>query len=51
VAPNKISGQWTVNLNWMKKSRKIDVIFRRCNQVNGEGTVNDARIKDIYLTL
>lgn len=41
----------TVDLGWVKKGTKIDVIFRRCNQANGEGAVNDVRIKDIYLTL
>ena len=41
----------TVDLSWVKKGTKIDVIFRRCNQANGEGAVNDVRIKDIYLTL
>ena len=41
----------TVDLSWMKKGTKIDVIFRRCNQANGEGAVNDVRISDIYLTL
>lgn len=41
----------TVDLSWGKKGTKIDVIFRRCNQANGEGVVNDVRIKDIYLTL
>ncbi|THE11760.1 N-acetylmuramoyl-L-alanine amidase [Enterococcus hirae] len=41
----------TVDLNWVKKDTKIDVIFRRCNQANGEGAVNDVRISDIYLTL
>ncbi|MGL9846129.1 lysozyme [Enterococcus sp. DIV0765f] len=41
----------TVDLSWVKKGTKIDVIFRRCNQGNGEGAVNDVRIKDIYLTL
>ncbi|ROY72834.1 hypothetical protein EGW69_09570, partial [Enterococcus faecium] len=41
----------TLDLSWVKKGTKIDVIFRRCNQVNGEGAVNDVRIKDIYLTL
>ncbi|MDT2836273.1 N-acetylmuramoyl-L-alanine amidase [Enterococcus durans] len=40
-----------VDLGWVKKGTKIDVIFRRCNQSNGEGAVNDVRIKDIYLTL
>ncbi|QED60686.1 N-acetylmuramoyl-L-alanine amidase [Enterococcus durans] len=41
----------TVDLSWVKKDTKIDVIFRRCNQANGEGAVNDVRIKDIYLAL
>ena len=41
----------TLDLSWMKKGTKIDVIFRRCNQANGEGAVNDVRISDIYLTL
>ena len=41
----------TVDLNLVKKGMKIEIIFRRCNQVNGEGAVNDVRIKDIYLTL
>lgn len=41
----------TVDLSWVKKGTTIDVIFRRCNQANGEGAVNDVRIKDIYLTL
>ena len=41
----------TVDLSWVKKGTKIDVVFRRCNQANGEGAVNDVRIKDIYLTL
>lgn len=41
----------TLDLSWVKKGTKIDVIFRRCNQANGEGAVNDVRIKDIYLTL
>ncbi|MCI5921852.1 MAG: hypothetical protein SPG88_10495, partial [Enterococcus hirae] len=41
----------TVDLSWVKKGTKIDVIFRRCNQANGEDAVNDVRIKDIYLTL
>ncbi|WP_251849483.1 peptidoglycan amidohydrolase family protein [Enterococcus hirae] len=41
----------TLDLSWVKKETKIDVLFRRCNQANGEGTVNDVRIKDIYLTL
>ncbi|OTN96245.1 peptidoglycan amidohydrolase family protein [Enterococcus faecium] len=41
----------TVDLSWVKKGTKIDVILRRCNQSNGEGAVNDVRIKDIYLTL
>ncbi|STD25242.1 N-acetylmuramoyl-L-alanine amidase [Enterococcus mundtii] len=41
----------TVDLSWVKKGMKIDVIFRRCNQTDGEGAVNDVRIKDIYFTL
>ncbi|EME3512086.1 CHAP domain-containing protein, partial [Enterococcus faecium] len=41
----------TLDLSWVKKGTKIDVILRRCNQANGEGAVNDVRIKDIYLTL
>ncbi|MGN8983311.1 N-acetylmuramoyl-L-alanine amidase, partial [Enterococcus villorum] len=41
----------TLDLSWVKKGTKIDVIFRRCNQANGEGAVNDVHIKDIYLTL
>ncbi|MEX1447421.1 GH25 family lysozyme [Enterococcus sp. C76] len=41
----------TVDLSWVKKGTKIDVIFRRCNQLNGEGMVNDVRISNIYLTL
>ena len=41
----------TVDLSWMKKGTKIDIILRRCNQANGEGAVNDVRISDIYLTL
>ena len=40
-----------VDLGWVKKGTKIDVIFRRCNQANGESAVNDVPIKDIYLTL
>ncbi len=42
---------FTVDLSWEKKGTKFDIIFRRCNQANGEGAVNDVRIKDIYLTL
>lgn len=38
----------TVDLNQGKKGAKIDVIFRRCNQVKEKGEVNDVRIKDIY---
>ncbi|MDT2837485.1 N-acetylmuramoyl-L-alanine amidase [Enterococcus durans] len=41
----------TVDLGWVKKGTKIDVILRRCNQVNGEYPVNDVRISDIYLML
>ena len=41
----------TVDLNWVKKGTKIDVVLRRCNQENGECSVNDVRISDIYLTL
>lgn len=41
----------TVDLSCVKKGKKIDVIFQRCNQSNGEGSVNDVRIKDISLTL
>ncbi|WP_370684361.1 hypothetical protein [Enterococcus faecium] len=40
-----------MDLNWVKKGTKIDVIFCRCNQSNGESAVNDVRIKDIYLIL
>lgn len=40
----------TVDLSWVKKGTKIDII-RRYNQANGESAVNDVRIKDIYLTL
>ncbi|EOA8339778.1 hypothetical protein ACIMRI_000866, partial [Enterococcus hirae] len=41
----------TVDLSWVKKGMKINIIFRRCNQANGEGAVNDVRFRDIYLTL
>ncbi|MCC4121898.1 peptidoglycan recognition protein family protein [Lactococcus lactis] len=41
----------TVDLSWVKKGTKINIIFRRCNQANGEGAVNDVRFRDIYLTL
>ena len=40
----------TLNVDWMK-GKKVDVILRRCNKANGEGAVNDVRIKDIYLTI
>ncbi|MDV4829871.1 CHAP domain-containing protein [Enterococcus faecium] len=40
----------TLNVGWLK-GKKVDVIFRRCNKSNGEGAVNDVRIKDIYLTI
>lgn len=40
-----------MDLIWMKKGTKFDVIFRCCNQANCEDAVNDVRIKDIYLTL
>ena len=48
---NALGMDVTVDLSWVEKGTKIDVIFRRCNQSNGEGAVNDVRIKDIYLTL
>lgn len=41
----------TVDLSWVKKGTKIDVIFRCCNQANGKSAVNDVRIKEIYLKL
>lgn len=40
----------TVDAGWLK-GKKVDVILRRCNKANGEGAVNDVRIKDIYLTI
>lgn len=40
----------TVDVAWMK-GKKVDIILRRCNKANGEGAVNDVRIKDIYLTI
>lgn len=40
----------TADVGWMK-GKKVDIILRRCNKANGEGAVNDVRIKDIYLTI
>ncbi|GKS56304.1 N-acetylmuramoyl-L-alanine amidase [Enterococcus mundtii] len=40
----------TFDTDWLK-GKKIDVVFRRANQANGEGAVNDVRISDIFLTL
>ena len=33
------------------KGKKVDVILRRANKSNGEGSVNDVRIDSIYLSL